>query len=213
MAASPQDLLQAYRTTHTDAKAYLNTACEYLHQHKYLHNAPVISFFTLKLDTQVPDAWVAALDDLSQHELTRIVTNPDEFDMSTWPPALVALLQAGAALRSSRAPLAMKLDEFPAILHQLKGSTPKKNHESLRLAQLVAVLAENQECNTIVDVGAGSCYLGQLLRFVKPHLSYVGIEGNQSIRAGAQQRNQQLLEGKKGHVLDERQSFKASIWG
>eukprot|EP00730_Choanoeca_flexa_P009117 TRINITY_DN12590_c0_g1_i11.p1 TRINITY_DN12590_c0_g1~~TRINITY_DN12590_c0_g1_i11.p1 ORF type:complete len:595 (+),score=84.74 TRINITY_DN12590_c0_g1_i11:2644-4428(+) len=190
--------LETYEIRADAAQTYIHKACSYLEQHKALHCASVIEFLSLNLGDLLPNAWYNALEDLTHSQLIELVFNPSECDTSSFPADLSDMLAEGAALRSDRNPVSMPEAslEFPLALHQLKGFNPKKIHESTRLVQLISTVAAAQQCNTVVDVGAGSCYIGQLLRVVDPTLRYVGIEGNEKIHSGAERRDQRLQKGK-----------------
>ena len=84
----------------------------------------------------------------------------------------------------------------PRLLH-LKGVTPKKAHETARLAALVRALAVASQACGAIDVGSGSGYLGQALTAghsasSAPPLPAVGIEGSASIHDAAGRRAQRL---------------------
>ncbi|EDQ90678.1 uncharacterized protein MONBRDRAFT_31878 [Monosiga brevicollis MX1] len=180
-----------------ELQKHLAADLRWLDEFKWLHNAPVITFFTAHLHERIPSAWASVLSSCSAYDLARLCRDRHELGESLvadMPDDLCAFLAVGNREHAARAPV--DLPDGPILTHalqQMKGATPKKRHESRRLVALLDGLRRSEDCEAILDIGAGSAYIGQLLRLSDPTARYVGVEGNQSIHAGATARDERVL--------------------
>ena len=127
-----------------------------LRTHLWIVHAQMSGFIADSLWQRLPEAWHAPLLALSEEECTRLPTNlPLPQD---WPQDLALLVQSGrsASTEPICAPAAAEVS--PCLLchtKNVRNMGPKKQHEVLRLAPLIAAVARRCGASAIVDVGSG----------------------------------------------------------
>lgn len=94
------------------------------------------------------------------------------------PPDLLKLLNEIHGSLLNRSAIKIKQCSFPSYLRRIKGFSPKKEHETTRLAALLKQVAYLTQSKILVDVGSGSGYLGHVLLNTDPTFIVAGIEGD-----------------------------------
>ncbi|KAJ7307110.1 hypothetical protein JRQ81_009091 [Phrynocephalus forsythii] len=184
-----------------------------------------LEFFTDRLWSRLPLAWQAALDDLPSPQLAALLLEKRSPQAgggggggggaryaTVWPLSLLAFKAAAHALAFPRRGLggqtqfsrASRPEEFrenhcqSARLHPVfrKHVKPKKQHEILRLGQVVKRLSEIAGGCRVIDVGSGQGHLSRYLAFGL-HLSVTSIEGDAQLVAQAAKFDQELVQALK----------------
>ena len=143
-------------TDEVEAQAIANL----LKSHHWIVSAQMSGFIADDLWSRLPEAWQAPLLALSDEEASRLPTDlplpPD------WPSDLAHLLHSGrAAARCGAEPTAHA--PGPANVSEcllchtrnVRNMGPKKQHEVLRLAPVIASLARRCGATAVVDIGSG----------------------------------------------------------
>ena len=159
-----------------------------LTRHSWLIRCWLTNFATDDLFSCLQPATQSALLSLTDEELQRLAT--DLPVRPEWPDELREMLDA--ARRVAPPATATRVDDatnlpdkfFFGGLPRTRNMGPKKRHEVLRLAPLVARVAREVGAHTIVDLGSGLGYLSHVLAF-HHGLHVIGLEASASNVAAA----------------------------
>ena len=130
-----------------------------LRAHLWIVHAQMSGFIADSLWERLPDAWHAPLLALSDEECARLPTAlPLPQD---WPQDLAFLVQSGraaSAVVTPAVPPVAAAEVSPCLLchtKNVRNMGPKKQHEVLRLAPLIASVARRCGASAVIDVGSG----------------------------------------------------------
>ena len=116
-------------------------------------------FIADSLWERLPEAWHAPLLALSDEETARL---PTDLPLPQgWPQDLAFLVQSGRAASAVVTPVVPPVaaaEVSPCLLchtKNVRNMGPKKQHEVLRLAPLIASVARRCGASAVIDVGSG----------------------------------------------------------
>ena len=152
-ASAPDVIDGSSASSSVDAHAAL------LRAYLWIVHAQMSGFIADSLWQRLPEAWHAPLLALSDEECSRLPTDlPLPQD---WPQDLAHLVQSGRAASAVVAPVTPPVaaaEVSPCLLchtKNVRNMGPKKQHEVLRLAPLIAAVARRCGATAVVDVGSG----------------------------------------------------------
>ena len=127
---------------------------------------------------RLPEGWREALLSLSDEEMQELPAGLHP--PTTWPPELRELVLTAQQLAPpTQAELDASVERVSPMLldgiPHVRNMGPKKQHEVLRLAPVVAREAARCGASTVVDLGSGHGYLSHVLAF-HHGLHVIGIE-------------------------------------
>ena len=127
---------------------------------------------------RLPESWREALLSLSDEEMQELPAGLHP--PTTWPPELRELVLTAQQLAPpTQAELDASVERVSPMLldgiPHVRNMGPKKQHEVLRLAPVVAREAARCGASTVVDLGSGHGYLSHVLAF-HHGLHVIGIE-------------------------------------
>ena len=127
---------------------------------------------------RLPESWREALLSLSDEEMQELPAGLHP--PTTWPPELRELVLTAQQLAPpTQAELDVSVERVSPMLldgiPHVRNMGPKKQHEVLRLAPVVAREAARCGASTVVDLGSGHGYLSHVLAF-HHGLHVIGIE-------------------------------------
>ena len=143
----------------SSASSSVDAHATLLRAHLWIVHAQMSGFIADSLWQRLPEAWHAPLLALSDEECTRLPTDlplPQH-----WPQDLAHLVQSGRAASAVVAPVTPPVaaaEVSPCLLchtKNVRNMGPKKQHEVLRLAPLIAAVARRCGASAVVDVGSG----------------------------------------------------------
>lgn len=165
----------------------------------HITDSYIIEFFTDNLWEALPESWRSVLSELTAPELAdQLLSNSNTRSTSyrsVWPLSLLALKMAAQSLalrRTLHHDLVGAEKKIPAefqtnhcqssLLDPLfrKHVKPKKQHEILRLGELVKKLSDATKCHHVVDVGSGQGHLSRVLSFGQG-LRVTAVEADRSL--------------------------------
>ena len=127
--------------------------------HLWIVHAQMSGFIADGLWERLPDAWHAPLLALSDEETARL---PTDLPLPQgWPQDLAFLVQSGRAASAVVTPVVPPVasaEVSPCLLchtKNVRNMGPKKQHEVLRLAPLIASVARRCGASAVIDVGSG----------------------------------------------------------
>ena len=130
-----------------------------LRAHLWIVHAQMSGLIADSLWERLPGAWHAPLLALSDEETARLPTDlPLPQD---WPQDLAFLVQSGraaSAVVTPAVPPVAAAEVSPCLLchtKNVRNMGPKKQHEVLRLAPLIASVARRCGASAVIDVGSG----------------------------------------------------------
>ncbi|XP_078579621.1 methyltransferase-like protein 25B [Branchiostoma floridae x Branchiostoma japonicum] len=178
-----------------EAGEYVERICRLLAEQKWIYNFQLTRFFLERVWEKVPEEWRQPLLSLSTHDLNHL---PSGHLKDDWPTTLKAFVKTAASLSLPRQQatdlVAMEINKDLA-----RGMTPKKKHEVSYLASVVRDTCGKTSCNSVIDVGSGLGYLGQVLHH-QCGLQVVGVEAQASHVHGAQRRIKSQGEDKETQI-------------
>ena len=143
----------------SSASSSVDAHAALLRAHLWIVHAQMSGFIADGLWQRLPEAWHAPLLALSDEECSRLPTGlPLPQD---WPQDLAHLVQSGRAASAVVAPVVAPVaaaEVSPCLLchtKNVRNMGPKKQHEVLRLAPLIAAVARRCGASAVVDVGSG----------------------------------------------------------
>ena len=193
-----------------EAAAEASRLADHLRRYEWLWRCWFTNFCLDRYwETRIPAEWRTALLDLQDAELQRLAS---DFEAPEgWPPDLKELVRASQRI-APPADLAQRRP--PRVSPWLIGGIPhannmgpKKEHEVLRLAPVVAREARRCGALTVVDLGSGHGYLSHVLAF-HYGLHVIGLEAAAHNVVAAHQRAwmvREKLKDPKFHVSDPNQ--------
>ena len=143
----------------SSASSSVDAHAALLRAYLWIVHAQMSGFIADSLWQRLPEAWHAPLLALSDEECTRLPTDlplPQH-----WPQDLAHLVQSGRAASAVVAPVTPPVaaaEVSPCLLchtKNVRNMGPKKQHEVLRLAPLIASVARRCGASAVVDVGSG----------------------------------------------------------
>ena len=143
----------------SSASSSVDAHATLLRAYLWIVHAQMSGFIADSLWQRLPEAWHAPLLALSDEECTRLPTDlplPQH-----WPQDLAHLVQSGRAASAVVAPVTPPVaaaEVSPCLLchtKNVRNMGPKKQHEVLRLAPLIASVARRCGASAVVDVGSG----------------------------------------------------------
>ncbi|XP_066270916.1 methyltransferase-like protein 25B [Branchiostoma lanceolatum] len=162
---------------------YVERICRVLAEHEWIYNFQLTRFFVEKVWEKLPKEWREPLLSLSTDDLNHLPAGRVKDD---WPTSLKDFVETAASLalprQQSHDLVAMEINKDLA-----RGMTPKKKHEVSYLASVVRDTCRKTSCSTVIDIGSGLGYLGQVLHH-QCGLQVVGVEAQASHVHGAQRR-------------------------
>ncbi|KAI8503303.1 hypothetical protein Bbelb_191240 [Branchiostoma belcheri] len=162
---------------------YVERMCRLLAEHEWVYNFQLTRFFAEKVWEKIPEEWKKPLLALSTDDLNHL---PGGCTKADWPTSLKAFVEDAASLALPRQQphdlVAMEISKDLA-----RGMTPKKEHEVSYLASVIRDSCIRTSCSSVIDIGSGLGYLGQVLHH-QCGLQVVGVEAQASHVHGAQRR-------------------------
>ncbi|CAH1252241.1 RRNAD1 [Branchiostoma lanceolatum] len=162
---------------------YVERICRVLAEHEWIYNFQLTRFFVEKVWEKLPKEWRKPLLSLSTDDLNHLPTGRVKDD---WPTSLKDFVETAASLalprQQSHDLVAMEINKDLA-----RGMTPKKKHEVSYLASVIRDACRKTSCSTVIDIGSGLGYLGQVLHH-QCGVQVVGVEAQASHVHGAQRR-------------------------
>ena len=140
----------------SSARSSAEALAALLRAHLWIVHAQMSGFIADSLWQRLPEAWHEPLLALSDEECSRLPTDlplpPD------WPSDLAHLVLSGRAASASPVCAPEAAEVSPCLLchtRNVRNMGPKKQHEVLRLAPLIAAVARRCGATAVVDVGSG----------------------------------------------------------
>jgi hypothetical protein len=174
MVGMAHDHVQArsYATSLKDAASEASALAGLLQEHAWIARCWLSSFVLDGLWDRLPSGWQQALLELPDEDLARLPTSlpiPE-----SWPDGLCKFLRLARGEASDHTPscaaaldLAIAAEPTAAAMSRwhfsqvakVRNMSPKKQHEVMRLAPLIARVARQCGATMVVDLGSGLGYL------------------------------------------------------
>uniref|UniRef100_A0A6M2CSK3 Putative rrna adenine n-6-methyltransferase ovary overexpressed n=1 Tax=Rhipicephalus microplus TaxID=6941 RepID=A0A6M2CSK3_RHIMP len=176
----------------SDVKKYATLLGTFLSQYSWLSDAYVLDYFVEQQWHKLPSSWQEALSAIDLSDLSSwLETGHLAQRRSVWPLSLMCLAPVARQLALNRCPVASPADipillpddlaggkdiQWPVfhrcgnrnLTHAFRKHVKlKKQHEIIRLAMVVELLAKKCNCSHVLDVGSGQGHLARLLALDK----------------------------------------------
>ena len=177
------------RGRETPAQRRMRNLAEFASATDGVADGLIRDFYTHHLwdDTKcLPISWKIPLEHVNMTTLANMLTKPlvaPEENKPIWPLSLLAFVAACHAMRlrgNTGADSARRASESLPLNSPLRQQlNPKKEHEVVRLSELVSAVGRASSCDACVDIGSGKGYLSRALAFAHSW-DVVGLEAVES---------------------------------
>uniref|UniRef100_L7LYT7 Putative rrna adenine n-6-methyltransferase n=1 Tax=Rhipicephalus pulchellus TaxID=72859 RepID=L7LYT7_RHIPC len=176
----------------SDVRKYATLLGTFLSQYSWLNDAYVLDYFVEQQWHKLPPSWQETLSVIDLSDLSDwLETGLPAQRRSVWPLSLMCLAPVARQLALNRCPIASPADiplllpddlaggkdlQWPVfhccgnrnLTHAFRKHVKlKKQHEIIRLAMVVELLAKKCNCSHVLDVGSGQGHLARLLALDK----------------------------------------------
>uniref|UniRef100_A0A224YYH2 Rrna adenine n-6-methyltransferase n=1 Tax=Rhipicephalus zambeziensis TaxID=60191 RepID=A0A224YYH2_9ACAR len=176
----------------SDVRKYATLLGTFLSQYSWLNDAYVLDYFVEQQWHKLPPSWQETLSAIDLSDLSNwLETGLPVQSRSVWPLSLMCLAPVARQLALNRCPIASPADiplllpdgitggkdlQWPVfhrcgnrnLTHAFRKHVKlKKQHEIIRLAMVVELLAKKCNCSHVLDVGSGQGHLARLLALDK----------------------------------------------
>ncbi|EDV21370.1 uncharacterized protein TRIADDRAFT_60323 [Trichoplax adhaerens] len=186
--SNPYNLPSPYDHWKDGHLQYLQDVVDIVAQFEWIYNFKVVDFFKERIWEKIPEEWQQPLLQLSYEDLKYI---PQGRVKEFWPKSLQNFITQVAALAMPREPN-QNIDKAEIQDDIGLGMIPKKRHEVESMASFIAKMCENYGCETVVDIGSGLGYLGQVLNSLYK-MKIVGLDSNSQRSESAITRNVKVI--------------------
>ncbi|RDD47557.1 Protein RRNAD1 [Trichoplax sp. H2] len=186
--SNPYNLPSPYDHWKDGHLQYLQDVVDIVAQFEWIYNFKVVDFFKERIWEKIPEEWQQPLLQLSYEDLKYI---PQGRVKEFWPESLQNFIAKVAALAMPREPN-QNIDKAEIQDDIGLGMIPKKRHEVESMASFIAKMCENYGCETVVDIGSGLGYLGQVLNSLYK-MKIVGLDSNSQRSESAITRNVKVI--------------------
>lgn len=176
----------------------IESIISFLSEHKSILNVHMTEAYLNNSLSLIPSSW---FDSLMPHDYTSYLTLPSLIQavhLST--PKNDSFLQFLLTSSSLSPNFPQYTSELPISFKESSGMTPKKIHETSRLASFISEKFHEQNLSKIIDLGAGQGYLSFLLSSRCGFL-VTAIEGRKYNSEQSEKRAEKLMKVVKGENL------------
>lgn len=136
--------------TPADISEYLSGTIQFLWEHSWIFRESNTKFVESGVLDNIPRSWVEVIQKMTNEEFNRFPFGLATGDM---PESLASLLQLVQEMSFQGRTYFCQLKEEITTLDRIKGMSPKKSHEIVRLAEVIRSRCGPEDI--LVDLGCG----------------------------------------------------------